>query len=100
MTHERVVFPERELLQDQLCSLILRVRFTSEDELHGAFLVVHQTQQTMRVCKEQAPTLVSGDAARETYSQRIGVKHCARGFGVVHALVVAEAFLECAIADE
>ena len=100
ITRERVILPLRKVLQDELCALILWVRFTREDELNGTTIVVHQAHETMWVCQDQLPTFVRSDAARKAYRQCFRVEHGPRGLCVFHALVVAEPLLKCPVTHE
>ena len=65
----------RDLLQDSLSRLVVRMRLAGEQELHRALGIVDHRGQALDVGEDQVGALVGGEPAREADGQRIGREH-------------------------
>ena len=65
----------RDLLQDLLSRLVVRMGLAGKQELHRALGIVDHRGQALDVGEDQVGALVGGEAAREADGQRIGREH-------------------------
>src|ERR1051326_858132 len=97
LSHGRIVFPLRELLQHELRTFILRMSFAGKNKLHRTLFVIDQTRESRLVRQQKIPTFVGRNASRKTDRQRLWIKHRIRSFDIVGAFSRGDTRLQRAL---